>query len=157
MKNPLPAPVGMAEWAAWIIEPVAVPVGTRQSARLAHANLAFWAEAARLGAQTHGFLESETTEEKLGTNEMIKKTTSQIDKINELNIALVAYQMWERAGFPTGQDMEFWLQAQAENCAADKEVPSASGFLSAYLIDKASPSPGRNNPSLDHGRSDHSL
>jgi len=139
----------MAEWAAWIIEPVAVPAGTRQPARLAHANLAFWAEDAV-------FLESETTEEKLGTNEMIKKTTSQIDKINELNIALVAYQMWERAGFPTGQDMEFWLQAETEHCAADKEVPSASGFLSAYLIDKASPSRGRNNPSLDHGQSDHS-
>lgn len=35
-----------------------------------------------------------------------------------LEIAAEAYKLWNAAGHPTGRDLEFWLQAEAELEAA---------------------------------------
>jgi hypothetical protein len=38
-------------------------------------------------------------------------------------IALRAYHLWERAGRPSGRDLEHWLQAEAElNAASQREI-----------------------------------
>jgi hypothetical protein len=35
-------------------------------------------------------------------------------------IAMRAYRLWEMAGCPSGRDMEYWLQAEAELTAASQ-------------------------------------
>ena len=40
--------------------------------------------------------------------------------VNESKIGVVAYQMWEKAGHPAGQDMKFWLEAEAQLRATAK-------------------------------------
>jgi hypothetical protein len=43
---------------------------------------------------------------------------SSLSKNERLEIAERAYELWTAAAHPTGQDMEFWLQAEAELAAA---------------------------------------
>jgi len=41
-------------------------------------------------------------------------------------IALLAYQLWEKNGRPAGQDFEFWLQAEQSLCASIKPPAAAA-------------------------------
>jgi hypothetical protein len=45
--------------------------------------------------------------------------------VNESKIGVVAYHLWERAGRPAGQDMQFWLDAEAQLRATAKPAPTA--------------------------------
>ena len=45
-------------------------------------------------------------------------------KINESEIGMLAYQMWEKAGSPHGQDWQFWFQAEAKLRAVAKAAPA---------------------------------
>jgi hypothetical protein len=46
------------------------------------------------------------------------RPVSSLSKNERLEIAERAYELWRAAGHPTGQDMEFWLQAEAELAAS---------------------------------------
>ena len=35
-------------------------------------------------------------------------------EVNESEVSAVAYQKWEKAGHPSGQDLQFWLEAEAQ-------------------------------------------
>ena len=43
--------------------------------------------------------------------------------VNESEIRMVAYQMWEKAGHPASQELQFWLAAEAQLNAAAKAAP----------------------------------
>ena len=43
--------------------------------------------------------------------------------VNNSKIAEVAYHMWEAAGHPASQDLQFWLDAEVQLRAAAKTVP----------------------------------
>ena len=51
------------------------------------------------------------------------KTIEHSKKVNESEIAVVAYSLWEKAGHPANQDLQFWLDAEAQLRAAVKAVP----------------------------------
>ena len=55
--------------------------------------------------------------------------------VNESEIRVVAYQMWEKAGHPASQDMQFWLDAEAQLRAKAK---AASVTPTAHLSPVAS-------------------
>lgn len=42
--------------------------------------------------------------------------------VNESEIAVVAYHLWEEAGRPASRDLQFWLDAEAQLRAATKTV-----------------------------------
>jgi hypothetical protein len=46
--------------------------------------------------------------------------------VNKSEIAVVAYQMWEKAGHPESRDLQFWLDAEAQLRATAKTVKAAS-------------------------------
>jgi len=37
-----------------------------------------------------------------------------IEQTKQDDVATLAYRLWERAGQPTGRDIEFWLQAEVQ-------------------------------------------
>ena len=37
-----------------------------------------------------------------------------IEQTKQDDVATLAYRLWERAGQPTGRDLAFWLQAEAQ-------------------------------------------
>ncbi len=47
-------------------------------------------------------------------NTLSAKPSRQLPKIAEEDIRVRAYQLWERAGRPHGQDQQLWLQAESE-------------------------------------------
>ena len=47
-------------------------------------------------------------------------------KINESEIGMLAYQMWEKAGSPHGQDWQFWFEAETKLRAAAKAAPATA-------------------------------
>jgi hypothetical protein len=55
----------------------------------------------------------------------MKNTVEHSVGIQEAEIGVVAYQMWERAGHPTGRDLQFWLEAETRLRAAAKVTPIA--------------------------------
>ena len=44
----------------------------------------------------------------------MKNTNDNLVKVNEADINFVAYEKWEKAGRPDGQDVKFWLDAEAQ-------------------------------------------
>jgi len=49
-------------------------------------------------------------------------------ELNENAIRERARWLWDQAGSPEGQDMEFWLQAERELAAEGGELGSANGI-----------------------------
>ena len=49
----------------------------------------------------------------------IKHSTS----LNDSEVRVAAYQMWEEAGQPAGRDLQFWLNAEAQLRTAAKVGP----------------------------------
>jgi hypothetical protein len=48
--------------------------------------------------------------------------------IEENEIANRAYRLWEQAGRPSGRDLEFWIQAEAQvRAAAGARKPALGG------------------------------
>ena len=66
-------------------------------------------------------------------------------KTNESKIGLLAYQLWEEAGRPSGRDLEFWLTAEAQLGAASKSVTSPS-TNSAASADSRNPNGKQTTP-----------
>ena len=62
--------------------------------------------------------------------------------VNKSEIAVVAYQMWEKAGHPASRDLQFWLDAEAQLRAATKTV---TALPAAHL----SPVDSKNNTALE--------
>jgi hypothetical protein len=58
--------------------------------------------------------------------------------LNDSEIAVVAYQMWEAAGHPASRDLQFWLDAEAQLGAATKALAVAPA---APVAPTAHPSP----------------
>src|SRR5712671_584636 len=56
----------------------------------------------------------------------MKNIISTSVKINESDIGIVAYQMWEKAGSPHGQDWQFWFEAEAKLRAIAKAALATS-------------------------------
>jgi hypothetical protein len=42
------------------------------------------------------------------------------NKVSRDEVAQRAWQLWQAAGQPVGQDLEYWLQAEAEVLAGSK-------------------------------------
>jgi hypothetical protein len=75
----------------------------------------------------------------LNINEVNMTNTIEHSKlVNKSEIAVVAYQMWEKAGHPASRDLQFWLDAEAQLRAAAKTVTTP---LAAHL----SPVDSKNN------------
>ena len=52
--------------------------------------------------------------------------------LNESEVRVAAYQMWEKAGHPVGRDLQFWLDAEAQvRRAANVGPVKPAGPLSA--------------------------
>ncbi len=56
------------------------------------------------------------------------------------DIALLAYQMWEKNGRPAGQDLQFWLQAEHSLLASFQPQPQAASPAPAS-VPPAQPKP----------------
>ena len=57
------------------------------------------------------------------------KTTSSNEpiKVDEKAIGLLAYQLWEKAGRPSGSDQHFWFEAEKQlRAKAAQPVPTVS-------------------------------
>src|SRR5439155_11019329 len=57
---------------------------------------------------------------------IMKNIISSSPKISESEIGIVAYQMWQEAGGPQGQDWRFWFEAETKLRAAAKTAPATS-------------------------------
>ena len=56
----------------------------------------------------------------------MKTSVEQAVQLDEAGISLLAYEMWQNAGCPAGQDMKFWLEAEAQlRVMASKPAPPA--------------------------------
>jgi hypothetical protein len=53
--------------------------------------------------------------------------------VNNSEIAVVAYQMWEAAGQPASRDLQFWLDAEAQLVAAKVLAVNPLAHLSPVL------------------------
>jgi Protein of unknown function (DUF2934) len=49
-----------------------------------------------------------------------KTTVEYSAESNVSDISVVAYEKWEKAGHPTGKDLQFWLEAEKQVRGADK-------------------------------------
>ena len=77
-----------------------------------------------------------TVEKLVNVSEInMNNTTQQSVRVNESEIRVVAYNMWETAGHPAGRDLQFWLDAEAQLRSAAK---AASAPLVAPLTPVAS-------------------
>ena len=56
----------------------------------------------------------------------MKNTIEQSVKVKESEISVVAYHLWEKAGYPTGRDLRFWLDAEKQLRAAAAKAASAA-------------------------------
>jgi hypothetical protein len=51
-------------------------------------------------------------------------TTHNPIKVSDAEIGMLAYQMWEEAGHPQGQDQKFWFEAETQLRAIANAVPA---------------------------------
>ena len=51
-------------------------------------------------------------------------TTRNPLKVSDDEIGMLAYQMWEEAGHPQGQDQKFWFEAEAQLRAIANAAPA---------------------------------
>jgi hypothetical protein len=79
-------------------------------------------------------------------SERIQQTTPSI----HTEIERLAGQAWERAGSPTGRDLEFWLAAE-NKLRQSNATPTAT--LSASPKTIPSPTSNKNTPSKKHRKS----
>ena len=64
----------------------------------------------------------------------MKNTNEHAVRIKESEIGVVAYQMWEKAGYPTNRDLQFWLDAETQLRAAAKVASAPSVASSSALV-----------------------
>src|SRR5882762_3957341 len=85
----------------------------------------------------------------------MKNIISTSAKINESEIGMVAYQMWEKAGSPQGQDWQFWFEAEAKLRAVAKAAPATSTANSSSVEPRKNtmPKPAQVEPELSHTNS----
>lgn len=57
--------------------------------------------------------------------------------LKQSDIALLAYQLWEKEGRPDGRDTEFWLKAEAQLAACQRQ--SKDEVKTAIATAKAAP------------------
>jgi hypothetical protein len=70
----------------------------------------------------------------LNINELnMQNTIEQPVGVKKSEISRVAYQMWEKAGYPTDRDLQFWLDAETQLRAAAK-VASAPSVASSSPV-----------------------
>ncbi len=55
-----------------------------------------------------------------------------------------AYDLWQKANRPTGQDMDFWLQAERQSVAPPQTASAPS--VTAPRSAKTSPTAAKSNP-----------
>jgi DUF2934 family protein len=81
----------------------------------------------------------------------MKNNLQQTSTIGKSEIGLLAYQLWEQAGRPSGQDLDFWLRAESQLRAAVKATPASTMALPASKeatkpVMTASPQPHAQRP-----------
>ena len=75
--------------------------------------------------------------------------------VNNSEIAIVAYQMWEAAGQPASRDLQFWLDAEAQLVAAKALTAKPVAHLSP-VAPKNSPADKAAKGQLDHRQANSS-
>jgi hypothetical protein len=91
----------------------------------------------------------------LNINEVHMTNTIQRSKtVNKSEIAVIAYHLWEKAGHPASRDLQFWLDAEAQLCAAANTV---TGPPAAHLppVDSKINTAGKADSSLGSVRRTH--
>ncbi|MEY2429202.1 MAG: hypothetical protein QOJ40_2087 [Verrucomicrobiota bacterium] len=76
-------------------------------------------------------------------------------KINESDIGMLAYQMWEKAGSPHGQDWQFWFEAETKLRALAKAAPATATATSSPVEPRKTtmPKAAQVEPGLTHPNS----
>jgi hypothetical protein len=59
-------------------------------------------------------------------------------------IQALAYELWQKANRPAGQDMDFWLQAERQSVAPPQAASAAS--VTAPRSAKSTPTAAKSNP-----------
>jgi Protein of unknown function (DUF2934) len=54
----------------------------------------------------------------------LMNTTHNPIKVSDAEIGMLAYQMWEEAGHPRGQDQKFWFEAETQLRAIANAAPA---------------------------------
>ena len=68
-------------------------------------------------------IDKDAVEPLVNIDEMnMKNTIEQSVKVKESDIGVVAYHLWEKAGHPTGRDLQFWLDAERQLRTTTKTV-----------------------------------
>jgi hypothetical protein len=75
----------------------------------------------------------------VNTSQNRNNTIETSGTVNASRIGVVAYQMWEKAGRPAGQDMQFWLDAEAQLRTAAKASLTAQPARPAPVELKPAP------------------
>ena len=55
---------------------------------------------------------------------IVMNTTHNPIKVSDTEIGMLAYQMWEEAGHPQGQDQKFWFEAESQLRAIANAAPA---------------------------------
>lgn len=76
-------------------------------------------------------------------------------KINESEIGMLAYRMWEKAGSPHGQDWQFWFEAETKLRAVTKAAPAKATVNSSPVEPRKAtiPKAAHVEPALTHQNS----
>ena len=76
--------------------------------------------------------------------------------VSQSEIAVVAYGLWETAGHPASRDLQFWLEAEAQLCAAAKTATTPPAAHLSALDPKNNPAHNPANVPLGLSRADSS-
>jgi len=61
--------------------------------------------------------------------EVLRDLNKELESIKQPLLATRAYELWERAGRPEGQDLEFWIQAEHDYEVFKNDLPGLSNDL----------------------------
>ena len=88
---------------------------------------------------------------------IMTNTIEQSRIVNESEIRMLAYQMWEKAGHPTSQELQFWLDAETQLREAAKAAPVRTTAHLAPVDSKNHPAyKSASNEKLEHRQANSS-
>ena len=95
-----------------------------------------------------------TVEQLVNVGELNMENTMEHSKtVNESEVSVMAYQMWEKAGHPPGRDLQFWLDAEAQVRGAAKAAPIAPAAHLSPLDSKKNTTHNATNGKIALGKS----
>jgi hypothetical protein len=78
----------------------------------------------------------------------MNKTDLPVPQVDEAGISLLAYQKWQQAGCPEGQDMRFWFEAESQLRASAKASQSPPQTISATASRPTPSTPAAAKPAM---------